>query len=494
MEISLLEKEIVIMSHNQKALFIIFGGTGDLAYRKLYPALYNLYKKDYLNHNFAVIGTARRKWSDAYYQEVITDAIDDIKLSDEDAEAFASHFRYQSHNVNDSNHYHTLLDLADELDEEYDIEGNWVFYLSTSPRFFGTITSHLRQEQLVTENGFNRVIIEKPFGTEYENSNELNNEILESFDEEQIYRIDHYLGKEMIQGLTSLRFGNPIFKYLWQSQFISNIQITLAEDIGVEERGAYYEQSGALRDMGQNHILQIVSLLLMDEPQAYDSDEVTKEKVNALKDLKLLDNDNVRDKFVRGQYVTSLEQPSINSYISENDVHEESVVETFIAGKIESENEQWKDVPVYVRTGKRMKAKRTRIDIVFKNEDTPLFEESKLVDNVLTIYVGPDEGLSLELNNKQIGLTTMPEPIQLSYAVDAELPDDYEKLLLNALQGNKTSFVHWDEVAHSWKYIDAIRQAWETDPTDLAKYPVNTNGPKEAYDLLEKDGNHWIWG
>lgn len=482
------------MSHNQKALFIIFGGTGDLAYRKLYPALYNLYKKDYLNHNFAVIGTARREWSDDYYQEIVANAIDDIKISDEDAEAFASHFRYQSHNVKDSNHYHTLLDLADKLDEEYGIEGNRVFYLSMSPSFFGTITSHLRQEKLVTENGFNRVIIEKPFGTKYKTSNELNNEILESFDEEQIYRIDHYLGKEMIQALISLRFGNPMFKHLWQSQFISNIQITLAEDIGVEDRGAYYEQSGALRDMGQNHILQIVSLLLMDEPQAYESDEITKEKVKALKNLKLLDNSNVRDKFVRGQYDTSPDEPDIYSYISENEVSKDSVVETFIAGKIESKNESWKDTPLYIRTGKRMKAKSTRIDIVFKNEETPLFDADKLVDNALTIYVGPEEGLSLELNNKQIGHAIAAEPIQLTYEVDTELPDDYEKLLLDALQGDKTSFVHWDEVAQSWKYIDAIREAWETDPSDLFKYPVNTNGPKEAFELLEKDGNHWIWG
>jgi glucose-6-phosphate 1-dehydrogenase len=481
------------MSQNQKALFIIFGGTGDLAYRKLYPALYNLYKKNYLNQNFAVIGTARREWSDAYYQEVVTNAIDSIKASDEDAKEFASHFRYQSHNVKDSNHYHTLLDLADELDTEYDIEGNRVFYLSMSPRFFGTITSHLQQEQLVTKNGFNRVIIEKPFGTKYENSNDLNNEILESFDEEQIYRIDHYLGKEMVQAIIALRFGNPIFKHLWQREFISNIQVTLAEDIGVEDRGAYYEQSGALRDMGQNHILQIVSLLFMDEPKAYESDEITKEKVEALKHLKLLDNSNVREKFVRGQYDISPHAPDIHSYISENEVSKDSVVETFIAGKIESQSEKWKDVPLYVRTGKRMKAKSTRIDIVFKTEDTPLFEADELSDNVLTIHIGPDEGLTLELNSKQVGHAIAADPIQLNYEVDAELPDDYEKLLLDALEGDKTSFVHWDEVAQSWKYIDAIRDAWETDPSDLAKYPVNTNGPKEAFDLLEKDGNHWIW-
>lgn len=481
------------MSQNQKALFIIFGGTGDLAYRKLYPALYNLYKKDYLNDNFAVIGTARREWTDDYYQEVIVNAIDDIKVSDQDAEEFSSHFRYQSHNVKDSDHYHTLLDLADQLDEEYDLDGNRVFYLSMSPSFFGTITSHFRQENLVTENGFNRVIIEKPFGTKYENSNELNDEILESFNEEQIYRIDHYLGKEMIQSLTALRFGNPLFKHLWNNQFISNMQVTLAEDIGVEDRGAYYEQSGALRDMGQNHILQIVSLLFMDEPQSYDSDEVTKEKVKALRNLKLLDSSNVKEKFVRGQYDFSDDEPGILAYLSENEVSKESVVETFIAGKIESKSEKWKNVPIYIRTGKRMQEKSTRIDIVFKNDESALFNADELSDNILTIHIGPNEGLSLALNNKQAGHTSALQPIQLKYEVEAELPDDYEKLILDALQGDKTSFVHWNEVAQSWKYIDAIREAWEKDPSDLVKYPVNTNGPKEAFELLEKNGHHWVW-
>ena len=493
MKVCQLEKEIAIMSQNQKALFIIFGGTGDLAYRKLYPALYKLYKKNYLNNNFAVIGTARREWSDDYYQEIVIDAIDDIKVSDQHAEEFASHFRYQSHNVKDTENYHTLLNLANALDEEYDIGGNRMFYLSMSPSFFGTITSHLRQEGLVTEDGFNRVIIEKPFGTEYENSNELNNEILESFDEEQIYRIDHYLGKEMVQSLMTLRFGNPIIKNIWTQEFISNIQVTLAEDIGVEDRGAYYEQSGALRDMGQNHILQIVSMLLMNEPQSYNSEEVTKEKVNALKNLKLLDSSNIKDKFVRGQYTTSPEAPDLLDYLSENEVNESSIVETFIAGKVESKNEKWQNMPVYIRTGKRMKGKSTRIDIVFKNSDSSLFNTNDLSNNVLTIHVGPEEGLALQLNSKQVGHVFNTEPISLDYNVETSVPDDYEKLILNALQGDKTSFVHWEEVAASWKYIDAIRSAWEKDPSDLFKYPINTNGPKEAYELLEKENHYWVW-
>ena len=342
------------MSQNKKALFIIFGGTGDLAYRKLYPALYKLYKKNYLNENFAVIGTARREWSDSYYQEVVYDSIQDIKESDQEAKEFASHFRYQSHNVNDTENYISLLKLADQLDEKYDIEGNRIFYLSVSPSLFGTVSSHLRAENLITENGFNRLIIEKPFGTDFVNSNALNNDILESFTEEQIYRIDHYLGKEMIQMLLALRFGNPLFKQIWNKHFISNIQVTLAEDMGVEERGAYYEQSGALRDMVQNHVLQIVSLLYMNEPSSNDSKAILKAKVDALKNLKAVNQENINQNFVRGQYTTSKDNPDILDYVSEHEVDPESNVETFIAGKIESTHENW-GVPIYIRTGKRMK-------------------------------------------------------------------------------------------------------------------------------------------
>jgi len=481
------------MSQNQKALFIIFGGTGDLAYRKLYPALYKLYTKNYLNDNFAVIGTARRVWSDDYYQEVVLDAIADITTTDQEAKDFASHFRYQSHNVKDTDHYYKLLHLADELDEEYNINGNRIFYLSMSPSFFGTITSHLRGQQLVTENGFNRVIIEKPFGSNFNNSNQLNNDILKSFNEEQIYRIDHYLGKEMIQALIALRFGNPLFRNLWNSQYISNIQITLAENIGVEERGAYYENSGALRDMGQNHILQIVSMLLMTEPEAYTADAITRAKVNALKDLKLLDKKEANEKFVRGQYTKSTNNTETQAYIAENEVAKDSIVETFVAGKIESTNERWQGVPLYIRSGKRMKEKSTRIDVVFDTEESPLFDSNELVNNVLTIQIGPDEGVSLQLNHKQMGHAFETEPVQLNYPQKDNAPDDYEKLILDALQGDKTSFVHWDEVAASWKYIDTIRDAWEDEPNNLALYPANTNGPKEAFELIEADDNYWIW-
>lgn len=481
------------MSQNQKAVFIIFGGTGDLAYRKLYPALYKLYKNNFLNENFAVIGTARREWSDEYYQNIILDSIDSIKTSTEEAEAFASHFRYQSHNVNDTDNYHTLRELADQLDKEYQADGNRIFYLSMSPNLFGTISSHLQDQNLVSETGFNRLIIEKPFGTNFKDSNHLNDEILESFDEEQIYRIDHYLGKDMIQSLLSLRFGNPIFKNLWSKEFISNMQVTLAEDMGVEDRGGYYETSGALRDMVQNHVLQIVSFLFMDEPASNQADDIAFEKVNALKNLKKITPENINEKFVRAQYNTSTEYPALLAYNAEPNVEPSSTTETFVAGKIESTNEKWEGVPIYIRTGKRMRGKETRIDIVFKNEQSNVYGNDEVSENILTINAGSNQGFSLQINNKVVGYHFDLAPITMDYEIKEQAPDDYEKLLLNALQGNKASFVYWEEVAYSWKYIDAIREVWDQDASNLLQYPVNTNGPTEAFNLLEKDGHKWIW-
>lgn len=481
------------MPMNQKTLAIIFGGTGDLAYRKLYPALYRLYKADYLNDHFAVIGTARRSWTNEYYREVIYDSIQDIKETDQDAKEFANHFYYLSHDIYDSEHYLGLLELVDWLDDKYQIGGNRLFYFSVSPKLFGTIASHLHVENLISPKGYNRLLIEKPFGINLKDSNALNNDILQVFEEKQIYRIDHYLGKEMIQAIPVLRFGNPLLKNIWHKEYISNIQVTLAEDIGVEERGTYYEQSGALRDMVQNHVLQIISLLLMDEPDCFDSDCVCREKIKALQELVPITTHNISESIVRGQYIHSDEYPKIAGYRSEMDVSSDSQVETFVAGKVESTNKKWQGVPLYFRTGKRMKAKNTQIDIVFKKDIPLLFDDLPLANNILTISIGPKEGISFKLNNKKVGLNVTAEQIQLDYLENKTIPDDYERLLLNALQADKTNFVHAMEVAESWKYIDGIRAAWKKEENSLYFYPPMTNGPKEANELLEKNGHQWIW-
>ncbi|GEK90631.1 glucose-6-phosphate dehydrogenase [Alkalibacterium kapii] len=478
------------MSTEKKALYIIFGATGDLASRKLYPALYLLYTKGYLKDHFAVIGTARREWSDDYYQSVVKDAIDDIKESDKDAEDFSSHFRYQSHNVKNSEHYHTLKDLADSLDNKYNIEGNRIFYLSMSPAFFGTITTHLRNQNLVTENGFNRVIIEKPFGTDLKSSIKLNNEITDSFDEDQIYRIDHYLGKEMIQAILALRFSNRLIKESWDSESLSSIQITLSEDLGVEERGEYYDKSGALRDMVQNHVLQIVSLLTMDEPESFTTDNVRKEKLAVLESLK---KPNVKEEFVRGQYKTS-EDGKLKGYREEEKVSADSMTETFVAGKVIVDTDKWRGVPIYIRTGKRMKEKTSRIDVLWKKTDHQLFDEG---DSFLTIHISPDEGFELQLNDKQIGPGMDICPVRLNSICSKEeiksKPEAYEKLLLDVLNGDETHFAHWGEVAASWKYVDYIRDAWNENLDNIPFYSACSMGPDESDELLTKDDQRWLY-
>lgn len=485
------------MTQANKALFIIFGGTGDLAHRKLYPALYRLYVKGFLDEHFAVIGTARREWSDEYYQEVVRDAINDMKESEEHAATFSRHFRYQSHNVNDTAHYDTLKILADKLDEEYEIEGNRIFYLSMSPNFFGTITKHLKSQQLLTENGFNRVIIEKPFGTDFTSSKSLNDEILQAFDENQLYRIDHYLGKEMVQNMLVLRFSNPIIEALWNKDFISNIQVTLSEDMGVEDRGGYYDESGALKDMIQNHILQVVSLIAMDIPSSFSASEIRKKKVEVLSSLKELSAEEIADKFVRAQYTASSTDSQQHAYRDEEKVNKDSTTETYVAGKLEVELDRWTGVPFYVRTGKRLSAKEARVDIVFKGSSLNLFDEENAEANVLTIFMGPEEGFQLDINEKKIGPGMLTVPISLKNLRDQqtikESPEAYEKLILDAMNGDETHFAHWEEVAASWKYVDRIRKTWDETSSELALYESGSNGPFEADELLAKHHHNWIW-
>lgn len=481
------------MSQDNKALFIIFGGTGDLAHRKLYPALYRLYKKNYLSENFAVIGTARREWSDDYYQDVVMDSIKDISESEAHSQQFASHFRYQSHNVNDSEHYDTLKTLADTLDEEYNLEGNRVFYLSMSPSFFGTIASHLKEQNLVTEKGFNRVVIEKPFGVDHSSSKELNDEISASFDESQIYRIDHYLGKEMVQTILALRFANRLFKDSWNKDAIDNIQITLSEALGVEERGEYYDKTGALKDMVQNHMLQVLTLLTMDAPASFTTEDVRDQKVAVLNALQTPQMDGETPDFIRGQYADS-EDDSKPAYRKEDKVDPESLTDTFVAGKVLINNDTWEGVPIYIRTGKRMKAKESRVDIVWKKTESDLFDEDT---TYLTIHMGPKEGVELFLNDKKIGpgMDTTALPLQSfrSEETISDSPEAYEKLILDVILGDETHFAHWGEVSQSWKFVDTIKDAWDVSGDSIPFYPSDSMGPKEAFDLLERDNRYWIW-
>ena len=481
----------------QKVLVTFFGATGDLASRKLYPALFRLFQKGFIRNHFAVIGTARREWTDEHFREVVVKSVQTLTEDVNQAEEFASHFYYQAHNVTDTHHYVVLKELSEKLDQQYGIEGNRIFYLAMAPSFFGTITQHLKDEALLTENGYNRLIIEKPFGKDYASAQILNEQLRHSFDENQIYRIDHYLGKEMIQNITAVRFANRVFETMWNRDHIDNVQITLAEQVGVEERGGYYETSGALRDMVQNHILQILALVAMEPPQSFEA--VRQNKINVLEQLRHYSPEEVAKNFVRGQYSPSLDG-SLPGYRQDQNVSDDSNMETYVAGKVFIDNERWKDVPFYVRTGKSLDSKTTVIDVVFKEADSPLFEhetKGKCPSNRISIHITPKEGFCFVINSKAVGNSYGLQTSHLEKIFDKNFglnsPEAYERLILDCMEGDMTNFTHWEEVAASWKFVDRIRQAWDNETSvQFPNYPAGSSGPQESFDLLAQDGRCWV--
>ena len=481
----------------QKVLITFFGATGDLASRKLYPALFRLFQKGFIRNHFAVIGTARREWTDEYFREVVVKSVQSLTEDVNQAEEFASHFYYQAHNVTDTHHYVVLKELSEKLDQQYGIEGNRIFYLAMAPSFFGTITQHLKDEALLTDHGYNRLIIEKPFGKDYESAQILNEQLRHSFDENQIYRIDHYLGKEMIQNITAVRFANRVFETMWNRDHIDNVQITLAEQVGVEERGGYYETSGALRDMVQNHILQILALVAMEPPQSFEA--VRQNKINVLEQLRHYSPEEVSKNFVRGQYGPSLDG-NLPGYRQDQNVSDDSNMETYVAGKVFIDNERWKDVPFYVRTGKSLDSKTTVIDIVFKEADSPLFEaetKGKCPSNRISIHITPKEGFCFVINSKAVGNSYGLQTSHLEKIFDKNFglnsPEAYERLILDCMEGDMTNFTHWEEVAASWKFVDRIRQAWDNETSvQFPNYPAGSSGPQESFDLLAQDGRCWV--
>ena len=474
------------MEHTEKptALIMIFGATGDLANRKLFPSLYNLFKKGKLD-KFAVVGVARRSLSNEEFQLRVKESVKEIGETDADIDEFVSKFYYHSHDVTDSSSYLALGKLSEDLDSHYGLNGNRIFYLAMAPEFFGTIAEHLKKDKLTDVSGFKRLVIEKPFGHDLESAKVLNKQIRTAFTEDEIYRIDHYLGKEMVQNIEVIRFANALFEPLWNNRYISNIQVTSSETLGVEERGRYYEKSGALRDMVQNHMLQMVSLLAMEPPIKLTTDEVRSEKVRVFRALRPIKGDEVNEYFVRGQYDKGvMNETDVPAYRQEEMVDPESNTETFVAGKLMIDNFRWAGVPFYIRTGKRMKAKSTKIVIQFKDIPMDLYyQPEKMVNpNLLVIHIQPEEGITLHLNAKKSGQGTKATPVKLNYSnkgIDGlNTPEAYEKLLYDSLRGDATNFTHWDEVALSWSFVDNISAVWENNVPLISNrlIPSSTGG------------------
>ncbi|WP_068773851.1 glucose-6-phosphate dehydrogenase [Paenibacillus sp. FJAT-26967] len=485
------------------AVFLIFGATGDLAKRKLFPAFYSLYREGKLKENFAVIGLARRPRTNEQFREDVRHSINEFARynveDNEDWAKFAEHFEYLPLDINNVDGFRELNTLTNELDSKFQTGGNRLFYLALAPELFGNVSYNLREGGLLETTGWHRLVIEKPFGYDLESAGELNQQLRQVFEEKDIYRIDHYLGKEMVQNIEIVRFANAFFEPLWNNKYIANIQITLGETVGVEDRGGYYDHSGALRDMAQNHMLQMLAMMAMEPPSRLHPEDIRDEKVKVLRSLRPLENaEDVQRNVVRGQYSAgSHKGKELPAYRSEDKVNPESNTETYLAARVYVDNFRWAGVPFYIRTGKRLPVKSTEVVVEFKNvpDNVYLSNKHKLQPNLLVFRVNPMEGIYLKMNAKQPGSEGVIIPIAMDFCQSCQVglntPEAYERLLFDALRGDSTYFTRWDEVAHAWQFVDQIAAAWKVSGDDLAHYPAGSWGPAQANELLAADGFKW---
>ncbi len=485
-----------------KVAIALFGATGDLSRRKLLPSIFHLFQEGSLKDDFALIAVGRRDMEDADFREVARNSIsDNDKLESlEGLEAFLQHIHYVKVSVTDSASYAALKEKFDSVEKMYDTAGNRLFYLAMPPQFFTAITDSLRISGMTETEGYKKLIIEKPFGKDYESAHRLNEDISKSFREHEIFRIDHYLGKEMVQNIEVIRFSNSLFEPLWNNHYVSNVQITSSESLGVLDRGEYYERSGAVRDMFQNHMLQIVSLLGMDPPISLNIDDIREEKIKVLKSLRKVEKKDINKYFVRGQYDEgTAEGEDVPGYREETDVNSVSNTPTFIAARLFIDNFRWAGVPFYVRTGKRMRNKETKIVVEFKEVPKNLYSQDNaddvLAKNLLVIRIQPNESITLHLNVKDHAGEQDTKEIKLSYSVDnqelSRTVDAYENLIYDCLDGDATNFTHYEELMNAWSFVDPINEVWEKDIAPFPNYRSGSDGPVKSNLLLSKDGFKW---
>jgi len=487
-----------------KAILVIFGGTGDLANRKLYPAVYNLFLSGMLPEEFALVSVGRREKTDNEFREDAAQAIVQFSRPNEGTRnslwKILSRFYYHTVDFYDDEGYKRLKSILNELDHQYGTEGNRIFYLAVAPEHFAPVVERIYRSGLHLNglSSWSRVVIEKPFGKDLKSAIELNRAITGVFNEDSIYRIDHYLGKEMLQNIMVIRFANTLFEPLWNNRYIDHIQITSSETVGVENRGGYYEGAGALRDMMQNHMLQLLMLTAMEPPVNLDTQSVRDEKVKVLKALSPIKGDDVIHNVVRGQYGAGIiNGKPVKGYREEDRVSPNSNTETFIAMKLMIDNIRWGGVPFYLRTGKRLPYKMTEITVQFYDSPRVLYfkEFDGLKPNAIVIKIQPQEGVLLQFNAKKPGTRNEIIPVGMDFCQNCSIgevsPDAYERLLYDVLRGDSTLFTRWDEVEYSWRFIDEIAEKWEEILPDFPNYPAGSWGPKEARELIERDGRKW---
>jgi glucose-6-phosphate 1-dehydrogenase len=489
-------------------ILVIFGATGDLTARKLIPALYNLRREGQLPAHFACVGFARRPKSHDDFRNEMHEAVNKFSREKPVDEELWNHFKeqlfYHRANFDDEKGYDSLREFMADLDKKFGTKGNRLYYLSIQPSFFTTVVEKLSEHKLTYDPNkekekWSRVIIEKPFGHNLDSAKELQTFVEGHLDESQIYRIDHYLGKETVQNILIFRFANSLFEAVWNNRYIDHMQITVGEEIGIGTRGAFFEEAGILRDIVQNHMMQLLSLVCMEPPANLDANSIRDEKVKVLTALRPLDSKTLDDHVIRGQYGEGfVEGEKAKAYRQEDKVDPKSSIETFVALKMHIDNWRWAGVPIYMRAGKRLPKRATEIAVFFKEVPHMLFAKGKHKQdpNVLILRIQPDEGISLKMQCKVPGPSSPIQPVKMDFRYGSYFgltpPEAYERLICDAILGDGTLFARDDEVLASWKWCTPILERWAKEPAkNFPNYPCGTWGPEAADQLLERDGRKW---
>lgn len=489
------------MEQLSPCILVIFGGTGDLTHRKLVPAMYNLAHQGQLPRQFALVSVGRQDKTTTGYLEELRSSVEKYsrrKIDTSVWDALAARIFYFRLDFGNGPGYLDLKAFLKNTGREQGTGGNYLYYLATAPGYFETITLNLKQSGMAPENGLSwqRLMIEKPFGKDLKTACYLNQVITGVFRDENIFRIDHYLGKEMLQNILIIRFGNAVFESIWNSRHIDNIQITSSETVGVESRAGFYNATGALRDMVQSHLLQLVALVAMEPPADLSAQAIRAEKVKLLRSLTRITPGNIAENVVRGQYAPDAAGKS-KGYRQEDGIPPDSDTETFTALRLQVENFRWSGTPIYLRTGKKLPDKITRIIIEFKSLPNVLyFKEFKgMQPNILEISIHPDQGVSFRFNAQKPGSPNEITGVTMNFCHNCKdednTPEAYERLLADAIQNDQTRFTGWTEIEESWRFVDDITAAWEKEKPDFPNYRAGDWGPKKAGALIKKYGHKW---